>query len=286
LSPVLVIAATSQQADRAAAALRTQGVDALGACDGANLVPDALQAAPQGLLWLVENADAAFVERLAAVQAARAVAVALVCTAIDDAALAAALGAGLHACAIGAAAPDLPALLRVAQARFAHEQGVRHALEVAQRRLDERKLVDRAKGILMRGRAMSEDEAFGVLRSASMHAHQRVGQFSERIIEAARDADAVNRAGQLRMLSQRIVKLAALRIAGIEPQATRERLDASVARAEQQIEALGKSLGDAPSPGRARSRGGGVAGPARRARDPSRRRPTRRVRRLGAGAAR
>jgi hypothetical protein len=67
------------------------------------------------------------------------------------------------------------------------------------------------------------------------------------VIEAARHADAVNRAGQLRMLSQRLVKLAALRAAGIEPADTRARLDASVERAEQQIEALRRSLAGSPT---------------------------------------
>ena len=101
----------------------------------------------------------------------------------------------------------------------------------------------------MRGRAMSEDEAFGVLRSVSMQANQRVGQMSERVIEAAHHADAVNRAGQLRMLSQRIVKLAALRAAAVEPADTRTRLEASVERTEQQIEALAKSLAGSATQG-------------------------------------
>jgi len=49
------------------------------------------------------------------------------------------------------------------------------------------------------------------------------------------------------MLSQRLVKLAALRTAGVEPADTRERLDASVERAEQQIEALRRALAESPT---------------------------------------
>jgi AmiR/NasT family two-component response regulator len=235
---VLVIADSPMQAAAASDALRAAGVVAMTVASSANLVLDALQTAPQAVLWLADGVDAALVPRLAALQTAHAVPVALVCASIDDEALAAALSAGLHACSIGAAAPEWVALLRVARARFAHEQRAQRELDAVQRRLDERKLVDRAKGILMRGRAMSEDEAFGVLRSVSMQANQRVGQMSERVIEAARHADAVNRAGQLRMLSQRIVKLAALRAAAVEPADTRARLEASVERAEQQIESL------------------------------------------------
>jgi hypothetical protein len=66
---------------------------------------------------------------------------------------------------------------------------------------EERTLVDRAKGILMKAGGLSEDEAFRILRSASQRNQRRVGQVSRRLIDAARAAEAVNRAGQLRMLS-------------------------------------------------------------------------------------
>lgn len=244
---VLVVAADPDRAAPWVEALRGADIGARYIVDGPNLVPDALRARPEALLWQCDPADAGVVERLTALQAARAIPVALVCTApIDDATLAAVLSAGVHALRLGPA-PDPLALLRVARAHFAHEQGLKAALEAAERTLQERKLVDRAKGILMRGRAMSEDQAFGVLRTASMQANQRVGEVSERVIEAARHADAVNRAGQLRMLSQRLVKLAALRAAAIEPADTRARLDASVERAEQQIESLRRSLAGSPT---------------------------------------
>ena len=67
----------------------------------------------------------------------------------------------------------------------------------------------------MRARQVSEDEAFAVLRAASMHSNQRVGQVSQQVIAAAHYADAVNRAGKLRMLSQRLVKADALAV--LEP---------------------------------------------------------------------
>jgi hypothetical protein len=73
-------------------------------------------------------------------------------------------------------------------------------------RMDERKWVDRAKGLLMSARGIGEDEAFGLLRGAAMHANLRLGEVSRSVIEAAQWADAINRAGQLRMLSQRLVR--------------------------------------------------------------------------------
>jgi hypothetical protein len=73
-------------------------------------------------------------------------------------------------------------------------------------RFEERKLVDRAKGILMRARQVSEDEAFRVLRAASMHSNS-VSAGVAAGDRGRRFAEAINRAGSLRMLSQRLVKL-------------------------------------------------------------------------------
>lgn len=119
-----------------------------------------------------------------------------------------AIACGVHVWVInGYAAGRLPSLVRVARARFAHEQVLRQALADASNRLEERKSVDRAKAILMKARALSDDDAFRVLRSASMHSNQRMVEVSQHIIHSAHFAEGVNRAGQLRMLSQRLVKL-------------------------------------------------------------------------------
>ncbi len=134
----------------------------------------------------------------------------------------------------------LRAVIHLAQARFAHDSKLREALADVSDRFEERKLVDRAKGILMRARQVSEDEAFRVLRAASMHSHQRVGQVSQQVIAAAGHAEGVNRAGQLRMLSQRLVKLYALRAI-----ASDNALADSVRHVEANLAWLDKSLSKA-----------------------------------------
>lgn len=105
----------------------------------------------------------------------------------------------------------LVAAWAVARAHFDHEQALTAAVAATEARLDERKWVDRAKGVLMRHQQLSEVDAFALLRTASMHANLRVGEVSRGLIEAAQAADAVNRAGQLRMQSQRFVKGLVLR---------------------------------------------------------------------------
>ncbi len=154
-----------------------------------------------------------------------------------------ALRSGVHAYVVNGYAPHrLRPLLQLARARFEREAALRSAHDDLTHRFEERKLVDRAKGILMRSLQIPEEEAFGLLRRASMHEQQRVGLVSRRVIDAARDAQALNRAGQLRMLSQRLVKLQALRCAGVEVATAGALLDESVARVVDNLVLLDKEV--------------------------------------------
>ncbi len=131
-----------------------------------------------------------------------------------------ATASGVHAYVVdGYSAARLRPLVQLAQARFRHAQQQRKAFDDMATRLEERKLVDRAKGILMRAQQISDDDAFRVLRSTAMSSNQRLGQLSQQVVQSARSAEALNRSGQLRMLSQRLVKLHLLQAA--QPQATR-----------------------------------------------------------------
>jgi hypothetical protein len=94
----------------------------------------------------------------------------------------------------------------------------------------------------MHARQVSDDEAFQILRTASMHSNQRLGQVAQHIIQSAHFAEGVNRAGQLRMLSQRLVKHGLLRLAGVQV-AKHQALQAdSVQRIDANLALLGKNL--------------------------------------------
>jgi ANTAR domain/Type IV pili methyl-accepting chemotaxis transducer N-term len=138
-----------------------------------------------------------------------------------------------------------PAALRAAlawdRAGWIQSTELRAELARARSQLDERKWVDRAKGVLMNARGISEDEAFRLLRGAAMHANLRVGEVSRSVIDASQWADAINRAGQLRMLSQRLVKLAAQRLAGIDPRRARTLQDEAAQRVQDNLDHLAAS---------------------------------------------
>jgi len=164
----------------------------------------------------------------------------------DAAYIARAVESGIHAYEVqGYGANRLRSLIHLAQARFRHEQEQRNALQDVTSRFEERGLVERAKGILMRARQVSEDEAFQVLRTASMHTNQRLGQVAQHIIHSARFAEDVNRCGQLRMLSQRLVKLYGLQLAGVHGAQNTQQTQDSVQRIDANLAHLGKSLSQA-----------------------------------------
>ena len=171
----------------------------------------------------------------------------LVFTADSDAGhIARAVESGIHAYVVnGYGAHRLRALIHLAQARFQREQAQRDALQDLAGRFEERRLVDRAKGILMTARQVSDDDAFQILRTVSMHSNQRLGQVSQHIIHSARFAESVNRAGQLRMLSQRLIKLYLLQLAGVQSQPSAERFKESVQRIDANLALLGKNISKA-----------------------------------------
>ena len=124
---------------------------------------------------------------------------------------------GVHVYVVhGYGANRLRALIHLAQARHKKVQQQRQAYEEMATRFEERKSVDRAKGILMRAQSLSDDDAFRTLRTAAINSNQRMGQLSQHIIQSAHFAEGLNRAGQLRMLSQRLVKLHLLQAAGVQ----------------------------------------------------------------------
>jgi len=118
--------------------------------------------------------------------------------------------------ATGLSVADLMAGLSQDRLSWEREATLRCELTQLQNRFDDRKWLDRAKGVLVKARGFGEDEAFKLLRTAAMHSNLTIGQVSRSVTEASVWAEALNRAGQLRMLSQRIVKLAAQRLAGVD----------------------------------------------------------------------
>lgn len=76
-------------------------------------------------------------------------------------------------------------IVEVAMARFENYQQLRDELTEANLKLSERKLVDRAKGLLMKSRGVGEDEAYSMLRKLAMDRGKRMGDVAQSVIDAA-----------------------------------------------------------------------------------------------------
>jgi response regulator NasT len=102
----------------------------------------------------------------------------------DSDVVVAAVDAGVHAYIVdGFDGRRLGSILDVAVARFRVYQTLRDELDRTRSSLRERKLVDRAKGILMNKRRWSEEQAYQALRKMAMDQNRRLADVAERLIE-------------------------------------------------------------------------------------------------------
>lgn len=101
-------------------------------------------------------------------------------------AMRAAMSAGVSAYVVdGLTANRVKPILDVAVARFQEFDQLRRELDIAKASLAERKLIDRAKGILMRARSLSEEDAYNLLRSKAMNEQKKVAEIAQSVITAA-----------------------------------------------------------------------------------------------------
>lgn len=97
-----------------------------------------------------------------------------------------AVKAGVSAYVVdGLEAGRLKAVIQVAQAHFEELQSVRKELEKASRKLSERSTVDRAKGLLMKARGLSEEDAYAALRKLAMDRSRSLAAVAKDVIAMA-----------------------------------------------------------------------------------------------------
>ena len=99
---------------------------------------------------------------------------------------AAAIEAGVSAYVVDGLHPQrIRPILEAAITRFRLFQRMRTELDETKRALSERKVIDRAKGMLMKARSISEEEAYALLRKTAMDQGRRVAEVAEALVTAA-----------------------------------------------------------------------------------------------------
>ena len=244
---LLDLAGPSLRAWRAAFAGLDRTSEVVG--DGHNLVQRTNNELPVLLVCLAPTLTAELAATLSAWGGAPPCAVLLITppSVVDAACAARAAELGIHhwqwvveGTDVEAAAMAIASGAAIAQARQRQDGALRRALARTHAQLDERRSIDRAKGVLMSARGLDESEAFGLLRGAAMNVNLRLGEVSRSVIDAAQWADAMNRAGQLRMLSQRLVRVLAQRLLKLDARAAADVAAQSTQRVHDNLEMLAR----------------------------------------------
>ncbi|MEQ1936842.1 ANTAR domain-containing response regulator [Mesorhizobium sp. CN5-321] len=104
----------------------------------------------------------------------------------DTASIEAAVDAGVSAYVVdGLRKERVKPILQMAISRFNAFSRMARELEEAKGELENRKVVDRAKGILMKSRGLSEDEAYALLRKTAMNQNRKLADVAQSLVTAA-----------------------------------------------------------------------------------------------------
>jgi response regulator NasT len=104
----------------------------------------------------------------------------------DTASIEAAVDAGVSAYIVdGLKKERVKPILDMAVSRFNAFARLRSELADAKSALEERKIVERAKGILMKMRGLSEEQAFALLRQTAMNEKKKMADIAQSVVTAA-----------------------------------------------------------------------------------------------------
>ena len=142
--------------------------------------------APDIVLIDLANPDRDTLEHISYATETTKRAVALFVDQTDDDLTQAALNAGVSAYVVdGLKMERIKPVLQTAIARFKMMRQMQSELDAAKQALEDRKTIDRAKGILMRQRGISEEEAYNLLRKTAMGQSRKVIDVAQALVTAA-----------------------------------------------------------------------------------------------------
>jgi response regulator NasT len=104
----------------------------------------------------------------------------------DAASIQASVDAGVSAYIVdGLKKERIKPILDLCVSRFNAFAKLQEELERTKSQLEDRKVIERAKGILMKLKGLSEDEAYVLLRSTAMREKKKIGEIAQSIITAS-----------------------------------------------------------------------------------------------------
>ncbi len=141
---------------------------------------------PDVILIDLENPSRDVLEQMFQVSRAVKRPIAMFVDQSDSASIQASVDAGVSAYIVdGLKKERIKPVLDLCISRFNAFARLQNELEKTKSALEERKVIDRAKGLLMKLKGLSEDEAYVLMRSTAMREKKRIGEIAQSIITAS-----------------------------------------------------------------------------------------------------
>jgi len=184
---VLLVNDTTKQVGRLRTALIQAGCEVVEEVSSAFMIPKRLESLqPDVVIIDTDSPSRDVLEQIVVVSQmgiGSARPVVMVSNDTQPMAIRAAIKAGVSAYVVeGVDEGRLAAVLEVAQARFEADQELKNQVRIVEDKLNERKIVERAKGILMQLRGMNESEAYHAMRRMAMDRNIRIVEVAEKLL--------------------------------------------------------------------------------------------------------
>ena len=141
---------------------------------------------PDVILIDLENPSRDVLERMFQVSRAVRRPIAMFVDQSDAASIQASVEAGVSAYIVdGLKKERIKPILDLCVSRFNAFAKLQDELDRTKSALEERKVIDRAKGILMKVKGLTEDEAYVLMRSTAMREKKKIGEIAQSILTAS-----------------------------------------------------------------------------------------------------
>ena len=135
------------------------------------------------LVFSLDIADEELVQCLSDVQKASPLPIVLFAKRHADNLLQSLISSGVNSYIVDdIAAQRLPVIINLTETRFFQEQQVRGELNEVRAKLDERKVIEKAKGLIMAQKRISEDQAYTELRKSAMNQCRPIADLAKSVI--------------------------------------------------------------------------------------------------------
>ncbi len=185
---ILVIDDKPERAEVIEAGLREAGLSAITIItDMRHLLRQIADAAPDVIIIDLENPNRDVLEEMFQVSRSVPRPVAMFVDQSDRASIEAAIEAGVSAYVVdGMRKERIKPIVDMAISRYNAYRRLRDELDRAKQALEDRKVIERAKGIVMQAKGVGEAEAHALLRKTAMNESRRVAEVAQALVTASK----------------------------------------------------------------------------------------------------